>query len=75
MRGTQQSAFSKLVHVKSKWDPRLGAGGDGCLCVVLVRGGEGATSAAHQRSTFIAVHGMLQTRHGAGSIGNENCYV
>lgn len=29
MRGTQQSAFSKLVHVKSKWDPRLGAGGDG----------------------------------------------
>lgn len=41
LRGTQQSAFSKLVHVKSKWDPRLGAGGDGCLCVVLVVVGRG----------------------------------
>lgn len=41
LRGTQQSAFSKLVHVKSKWDPRLGASGDGCLCVALVGRGRG----------------------------------
>lgn len=48
MRGTQQSACSKLVHVKSKWEPRLGAGGDGCLaCVrvcVCVGGGGGKVS-------------------------------